>query len=178
RLGVYTITANRAGEQSKDSDKFGHGVFTYYLLQALKGSADLNTDLVIRADEAYQYVATNVGRETDGTQHPQQTGRFGNRVALAQVIGGSPPTARTIASTTTDTSRTSTDVVKTTEERTSENKTDTKTDTKSDSTVESKTTSTSDTIARNSDTGKNNVDKTSNSKSRPDSGAPNINTGR
>ena len=85
RTGVYAITANRPGEPSMESAQYGggHGVFTHYLLQALKGGADSNSDSVIRADETFEFVQGAVTRETEGTQHPQQTGRFGNRVALA-----------------------------------------------------------------------------------------------
>ena len=117
RLGVYTITANKTGEPSVASNQYGggHGVFTYYLLQALKGAADYNKDLVVRADEAYEFVQSAVGRETDGTQHPQQTGRFGNRLALSLVTGSNSassvaeateprnPTRRPDATTSTET---------------------------------------------------------------------------
>ena len=89
RTGVYTITANRPGEPSMESAQYGggHGVFTHYLLQALKGGGDLNSDTVIRADETFEFIQSAVGRETDGAQHPQQSGRFGNRLALAITPG-------------------------------------------------------------------------------------------
>ena len=38
----------------------GHGVFTYYLLDGLKGKADLDADGIITVDEAYTYVSKKV----------------------------------------------------------------------------------------------------------------------
>ncbi|HZS46280.1 MAG TPA: caspase family protein [Blastocatellia bacterium] len=166
RLGVYTITANRPGEPSKDSDKFNHGVFTYYLLQALKGSADYNTDYIVRADEAYQYVAQAVGRETEGTQHPQQTGRFGNRLALAQLSGSSRATEGVVASNT-ETSKSSSDRTEVTknDDRSSGTKVETKTENKDESSSTARNN-------RNNNSVKNKPSESSNSKPKSDTNAP------
>ena len=105
RPGVFTITANRAGEPSAVADKLGggHGVFTYYLVEALKGAANSDGDSVVQADEAFRYLAAAVSRETGGAQHPQQTGRPGDRLSLARVtrlperresVAAAPPTER------------------------------------------------------------------------------------
>jgi uncharacterized caspase-like protein len=48
----------------------GHGVFTWYLLEVLKGKADVNGDGYVTADELFPYIYENVIRDTGGHQHP------------------------------------------------------------------------------------------------------------
>ncbi len=68
--GTIVFTASQAGEVSQELDKFGHGVFTYYLLQGLKGEADINNDYTVTIGELMDYVEENVKRQTKGNQHP------------------------------------------------------------------------------------------------------------
>jgi uncharacterized caspase-like protein len=46
-------------------------VFTYYLLQGLKGAADLNHDGTVTAGELFSYVQQSVRQATDGKQNPR-----------------------------------------------------------------------------------------------------------
>jgi len=55
--GKVIITASSANEVSVEKDELGHGVFTYYLVQGLRGPADTNADGLISVDEAYRYVS-------------------------------------------------------------------------------------------------------------------------
>ncbi len=68
--GTIVFTASQAGEVSQELDKFGHGVFTYYLLKGLKGEADINNDYTVTIGELMDYVEENVKRQTKGNQHP------------------------------------------------------------------------------------------------------------
>jgi len=68
--GTIVFTASQAGEVSQELDKFGHGVFTYYLLQGMKGDADINNDYTVTIGELMDYVEANVMRQTKGNQHP------------------------------------------------------------------------------------------------------------
>ncbi len=68
--GTIVFTASQAGEVSQELDKFGHGVFTYYLLQGMKGEADINNDYTVTIGELMDYVEENVKRQTKGNQHP------------------------------------------------------------------------------------------------------------
>ena len=68
--GIIVFTASQAGEVSQELDKFGHGVFTYYLLQGMKGEADINNDYTVTIGELMDYVEENVKRQTKGNQHP------------------------------------------------------------------------------------------------------------
>ncbi len=66
------ITASDISESSYESDQWGggHGVFTYFLLEGLKGKADLNRDGTVVAGELFQYVQQQVRLATGGNQNP------------------------------------------------------------------------------------------------------------
>ncbi|MFH1155996.1 MAG: caspase family protein [Pseudomonadota bacterium] len=75
--GLYILSASKAGEVSLESNRFkldpefsGHGVFTYALVEAMKGPADYDGNGYISVNEMFQAVARQVPRLTDGKQHP------------------------------------------------------------------------------------------------------------
>ena len=80
--GRVIITASGANEVSKEDDKLKHGVFTYYLIDGLKGKADTNKDGSITVDEAYNYVYLTVPRATSQTQHPVKKGSVEGQLIL------------------------------------------------------------------------------------------------
>jgi hypothetical protein len=57
-----------------EKDDLQHGVFTYYLLEGLRGAADSDRDGMITVDEAYRYVSEKVPRATSMEQHPVKKG--------------------------------------------------------------------------------------------------------
>ena len=83
--GRIVLTASRAGEVSEERDEYGHGVFTYYLLEGLKGKADFDTDGVVTVDEAYTYVSTHVPSVTGQNQHPLKKGEVEGQLILGRV---------------------------------------------------------------------------------------------
>jgi len=68
------ITASAANELSEEKDDLQHGVFSYYLLEALKGAADTDCDGAVTVDEAYRYVSEKVPPATNQEQHPVKKG--------------------------------------------------------------------------------------------------------
>lgn len=81
-----SITAADTNEFSFEDARWGgHGVFTYFLLEALKGKGDLNGDGIVTFSEVYQYVSSSVVDATQGRQNPQRTG-WGD-IPLAVVEG-------------------------------------------------------------------------------------------
>jgi len=60
RIGRQMITAGGADQQVADDGPGGHSVFTWTMLQALSGKADLNGDGVITGTELAAYVAPAV----------------------------------------------------------------------------------------------------------------------
>jgi hypothetical protein len=80
--GRVIITASGANEVSAENDSLKQGVFTYYLVEGLKGKADADKDGVITVDEAYQYVSEAVPRATGQEQHPVKKGTVEGRLIL------------------------------------------------------------------------------------------------
>lgn len=68
--GRITITASQFDEVSIEDARLKHGVFSYHLLQGLRGLADNNQDQVVGVMELYQYLSEKIPDVTRGGQHP------------------------------------------------------------------------------------------------------------
>jgi len=82
--GRVVVTASGPNELALEKDELGHGVFTYYLLEALKGAADNDGDGLVSLLEAYQYVARQVPEETGQTQTPTWRGELEGELFLGK----------------------------------------------------------------------------------------------
>jgi hypothetical protein len=80
--GRVIITASDSNEVSAEKDELKHGVFTYYLLEGLRGKADLDKDGVITVDEVYRYVSMKVPQATGQNQHPVKKGETTGQIIL------------------------------------------------------------------------------------------------
>lgn len=78
RKGIAVFTASGVGEQSQESHKWGggHGAFTYFLLEGLRGKADYDENGMVTFGEITSYVSERVRRETNSNQCPITAGRF------------------------------------------------------------------------------------------------------
>jgi hypothetical protein len=76
--GVCVISASDSEQFSQEGQQWGggHGVFTYFLLKGLKGSADYNKDNNISLGELIPYLSEQVRRETKSAQSPTVSGKF------------------------------------------------------------------------------------------------------
>jgi dipeptidyl aminopeptidase/acylaminoacyl peptidase len=83
--GRVVLAASRANEVSAERPDMQHGVFTYYLLEGLRGKADVDGDNVITIDEIYNYVSQKVPAATDQNQHPVKKGEVEGQLVLGQV---------------------------------------------------------------------------------------------
>lgn len=84
--GRVTITASEANELSREGKQWdNHGVFTYYLLKALKGGADPDGNGIVTITEAFNYVNNKVRRSTNSQQHPNIQGKFDRNLPLAVI---------------------------------------------------------------------------------------------
>jgi len=81
--GRAIITSSDVNEASRESQKWGngHGVFTYYLLEGLKGNADTNGDRLVSVGELFRYVQQKVRQDTRLQQNPRML--VGNNENLA-----------------------------------------------------------------------------------------------
>lgn len=88
--GRAIITASRSSEVSVELPELGHGLFTYYLVQGLKGAADLDRDGIVSLQEIYQYLEQQVSqksRAAGGNQHPVMKGEMEGLLPLVKVSG-------------------------------------------------------------------------------------------
>lgn len=71
--GRAIITSSDVNERSRESQKWGngHGVFTYYVLEGLKGRADTNRDRFVSVGELFRYVRQKVRLDTNFQQNPR-----------------------------------------------------------------------------------------------------------
>ncbi|MGO9119754.1 MAG: caspase family protein [Desulfomonilaceae bacterium] len=78
--GRVFLASCKPEELSQEKPDLQNGVFTHFLLQGLKGEADLHRDGIVTVDEAYQYAYERTKNETKGAQHPtwkvSGSGRF------------------------------------------------------------------------------------------------------
>jgi WD40 repeat protein len=71
--GTLVFTASAAGEVSQEFPEYGHGVFTYFMLEGMQGKADFNNDYTITVNEMMQYTEEQVKRKTKGAQNPTRS---------------------------------------------------------------------------------------------------------
>jgi uncharacterized caspase-like protein len=86
--GRAIVTASRTNEVSIELPELGHGIFTYYLVNGLKGAADLNRDGIVSLQELYEYVeqqVTSKSRNVGGNQHPVMKGEMEGVLPLVKV---------------------------------------------------------------------------------------------
>ncbi|MGE5487532.1 MAG: tetratricopeptide repeat protein [bacterium] len=95
---LFSLTASRDRERSFESPDWGggHGIFTYYVVKGLEGTADENRDGIVTADELAEYTRRNVREATGGQQNPtSERGSFDPNMLLAYVpsnaAAGTPP---------------------------------------------------------------------------------------
>ena len=86
--GRVIVSAARASEVSLELPELGHGVFTHYLIQGVRGTADLDRDGIVSLQELYQYLEQQVSqksRAAGGNQHPVMKGEVEGMLPLAKV---------------------------------------------------------------------------------------------
>lgn len=92
--GEAHLFATSPGRPSREDDRLGHGVYTWFLLDALswsKADADLDDDGVVTAYEAHDHARGQVIAHTDGVQVPEAAFRV---VGEADVVLTGDPKRR------------------------------------------------------------------------------------
>lgn len=84
---LILLTASSAGETSREAAEWGggHGVFTYYMVEGLKGAADDNKNGLVDIRELYEYVRVKVSTDTEKKQYPELKGVYHNRFPMSVV---------------------------------------------------------------------------------------------
>ncbi len=83
--GIALMLSSRSEEISLEDRNLRSGVFSFFLIQALKGLADRNADGIVTLQETYDYVRREVRRYTAGVQTPVLQGTADLQVPVAVV---------------------------------------------------------------------------------------------
>jgi caspase domain-containing protein len=85
--GRAVLTSSDVNEISEEGANWGggHGVFTWALLEGLRGAADANRDHFVTAGEVFNYVSNQVRRETNSRQNPRALSSTNQDFPLAVV---------------------------------------------------------------------------------------------
>ncbi len=83
--GRVIISASSANEISKEDDQLKHGIFTYYLLEGLKGKADYDGDGIITLSEVFSFVSRKVPEASGQDQHPVRKGETEGEFVIGRV---------------------------------------------------------------------------------------------
>lgn len=73
---VAVMVSSRLYQKSLEHNQLGQGIFSYYLIEGLKGEANTNKDSIIDITELHRYVFQNVKKHTDSQQIPETFGSF------------------------------------------------------------------------------------------------------
>lgn len=84
--GVCVISASDEKQFSLEGRQWGggHGVFTHFLLEGLKGKADFTKDGAVTLGELTAYLSEEVRRATANAQSPTVAGRYDPSLAIAR----------------------------------------------------------------------------------------------
>lgn len=84
-LNVAVFASSRNNQPSAETPTLKGGIFTHYLLNALRGTGDLNGDRLITLYEMYRYVSDKVKTESNNKQIPGMFGKFNPELPIARV---------------------------------------------------------------------------------------------
>src|SRR5262245_14534533 len=90
--GILRLLASRQDQRSYEGKNWGggHGCFTWFLLEGLRGRADRDKDGVVRVGELVDFLAETVPKATQSLQHPRSAGDYDARLPMA-VLANAPP---------------------------------------------------------------------------------------
>ena len=82
---IAVVMSNKANQLLQEYAPFKQGVFSYYLIKGLQGSADLNHDSYVTAAEAFLFTKMMVAKKTLGKQVPFVLERNLEKMPLARI---------------------------------------------------------------------------------------------
>ena len=82
--GRVIISSCSANEVSKEDDSLKHGIFSYYMLEGLKGLADQDRDGIITVSELFSYISRKVPEASAQDQHPVRKGETEGELVIGR----------------------------------------------------------------------------------------------
>ena len=81
--GTAIISSSKQQEYSMEDTGLRSGVFSFYMIQGMKGMADYNRNGIVTITELFNFVSTNVKQYTGGAQSPQISGDYDKNMPVA-----------------------------------------------------------------------------------------------
>ena len=83
--GQAVLTSSDLNELSQESERWGngHGVFTHFLLEGMRGKADSNQDRLVTVGELFRFVRQRVRLDTQFRQNPRMLPGTNENLTLA-----------------------------------------------------------------------------------------------
>src|SRR5262249_55573377 len=101
--GRFLIASCDRGQKSIEAEPLRHGLFTYHLLQGLRGAGDRDGDGRVSVAELFGYVSSAVSRDArekfQREQTPWTSAVYNEDVVLSTVRAERAPTALSVHST-------------------------------------------------------------------------------
>lgn len=91
--GKVMLTASGINELSQELDSLGHGVFTHYVIEGLKGKADEDENGYVSVGEVFKYVSAKVPEKTQQRQRPSL---FANVGVTGDIVLGRSKTPKIV----------------------------------------------------------------------------------
>jgi tetratricopeptide (TPR) repeat protein/uncharacterized caspase-like protein len=96
--GVFRLLGSRQDQLSYEGANWGggHGAFTWFLLEGLRGKADRDRDGYVRVGELLDFLSESVPKATQSLQHPRAAGDIDTQLPMA-VVAAAPKVSVNVA---------------------------------------------------------------------------------
>lgn len=85
KKGTAVMMSSSSEEVSLEARGLRSGIFSHFLLEGIRGKADVNYDKVVTITELFNFVNTNVLEYTANRQHPMLSGNFDKNMPVATI---------------------------------------------------------------------------------------------
>jgi hypothetical protein len=85
RDGLAVIMGSNTNENSIENQGIRHGVFSYFIIEGLKGKADWDNDKVVTVEELFNFTRKEVRYYTNNVQNPMIAGKYNKKMALSVI---------------------------------------------------------------------------------------------
>lgn len=82
---VLLFLSTRSNQHARENNTLQNGIFTYFLLDGLRGGADVNKDSYITAKELFNFVYPKVKARTGDMQNPVMWGKFDENMIILKL---------------------------------------------------------------------------------------------
>lgn len=83
--GTAFLLSSKQSEYSKEASGLRQGVFSYFLIEGMKGAADMDDNSIVTIEELYQFIRDGVRTYTKNEQNPLLAGQYQSDLPVSWV---------------------------------------------------------------------------------------------